>query len=250
MGAPAARRAAAAGGGRVSDYPPGMTLRPIDAWPGQSTAERRPAPFDSSWRSTMELLTRELRALGPYGLSSVGGLYHYPKSILQIALRERDFRIDGMPRANAVPSDPGVILNIEPKGKPPLSFPCDTFTRWQDNLRGIALGLEALRKLDRYGITQTGQQYRGWQAIEAKPSVDVISAACSTIARIAWPNERPEFRDEWSAKIATDPDIGRSTFRKARGNAHPDANGGAQLLWDELETAAEALRASGVEWVR
>lgn len=227
----------------MTDYPPGMTLRPIDTWPGPATTERRPAPFESSWRSTMELLTRELRALGPHGLRSVGNTYYYPPSILQLAMRERDFRTtDGMPRANAVPSHPGVILNIEPKGQPALSFPCDTFTRWQDNLRGIALGLEALRKLDRYGITQTGQQYRGWLAIEsASASGDVVAAACTFLARTAWPNENDKNQAAWSPKIATDPEIGRNTLKQARIKAHPDRHNGDQSLWDRVEQAAKVL---------
>ncbi|MCV7424374.1 molecular chaperone DnaJ [Mycobacterium yunnanensis] len=225
----------------MTDYPPGMTLRPIAAWPTASTTDRRPAPFESSLTSTLEVLDRELRALGPHGLRGAHGSNWYPTSILQLALREQDFRNDGMPRANAVPSHPGVILNIQPKGKPELSFPCDTFTRWQDNLRGIALGLEALRKLDRYGITQTGQQYTGWRAIEATPSMNARAAACAVLARIAWPNENDAAQAEWAHKIATDPEIGRTTYRKAKANAHPDRNGGSQTLWDHVEGAAKVI---------
>lgn len=40
-----------------------------------------------------------------------------------------------------------------------LSYPCDTFTTLQDNLRVIALALEALRMVDRYGVTRRGEQY-------------------------------------------------------------------------------------------
>jgi hypothetical protein len=38
---------------------------------------------------------------------------------------------------------------------------------WQHNVRAIALGLEALRKVDRYGITRRGEQYAGWKALPA-----------------------------------------------------------------------------------
>lgn len=48
---------------------------------------------------------------------------------------------------------------------------------WQINLRAIALGLEALRKLDRYGITSRGEQYTGWRAIEATPSSEFATWA-------------------------------------------------------------------------
>lgn len=211
----------------MGDYPPGMTLRPLDTWPGTPTQDRRPAAFASSWRATMEVLDRELKALGPYGLRSVNNTYYYPKSILQIALREQDFRIDGMPKANAAPSHPGVVLSIEPKGKPPLSFPCDTFTRWQDNLRGIALGLEALRKVERYGITQTGQQYRGWQAIEAKGSLTAEAAE--------------SFLRQFAGSVVDETPTMANVHRRAKAKAHPDRNDGDQTVWDQVAQAAAVL---------
>ena len=223
----------------MSTYPPNMTLRPLDGWPLEFTAERKRSRFESSFSATLELLDRELGLIDPTDR-------HHPPSILQIALREQDFRRDGMPRAGSVTEHPGVILNIEPRNRPALSYPCDTFTHWHDNLRAIALTLEALRKIDRYGTTQTGQQYRGWQAIEARQaSYDSVTMACQALARIAWPNERTECREEWAPKIATDPEIARNTYRKARSNAHPDRNDGDQTLWNTVEASAEVLRRSG-----
>ena len=56
----------------------------------------------------------------------------------------------------------------------PLRYQCDRFTTtragtkaWHANVRAIALGLEALRKVDRYGIAGSGEQYRGWTALPA-----------------------------------------------------------------------------------
>nr|WP_152665940.1 molecular chaperone DnaJ [Mycobacterium sp. UM_NZ2] len=225
----------------MSLYPHGMILRPLTGWPHDFTTERTRGRFDSSLTETLTLLDRELRMLAPH----CG--HGYPDSVLQLALREQDFRrTDGMPRAGAVTEHPGVILNIEPRNRPPLSFPCDTFTHWHANLRAIALTLEALRKIDRYGVTQTGQQYRGWQAIEAKPaSYDSVTMACQALARIAWPNEHPGSQAAWAPKIATSPETGRSTYRQARRNAHPDRNGGDQALWDQVESAAAVLRNAG-----
>jgi hypothetical protein len=198
-------------------YPPGMKLRPITNWPGQSTIQRRPSQFQASFSDTVKLLDRELRLLDPKDP-------HMPVCVLQIAMREQDFRIDGMPRANAVPSHPGVILNIETRNKPPMSFPCDTFTHWHHNLRAIALTLEALRKVDRYGVTQTGQQYRGWQAIEAKPAG--ITSATAAIARLA----------EIAQLSPTSDYDAADTYRQARREAHPDRNNGDQALWDRSRT--------------
>lgn len=213
----------------MSTYPPAMTLRPLDGWPTEFTRPRREAPFRATFTSTLQLLDQELRRLDPKDT-------RYPPSVLQIALRERDFRNDGMPRADAkTPAHPGVIVSIEPRNLPAMSFPCDTFTDWQDNLRAIALGLEALRKINRYGITQTGQQYRGWQAIEAKASEPppTVRGALEILAAAA---DMPAPNTGEGAALA---------YRNARKAAHPDRNGGDQIHWDRVEAAGEALRAAG-----
>lgn len=49
----------------------------------------------------------------------------------------------------------------------------DAFPHWQDNVRAIALGLEALRKVDRYGIGKRGEQYVGWRALPAGDAGEV-----------------------------------------------------------------------------
>ncbi|QGJ87310.1 DnaJ-like chaperonin [Gordonia phage Wocket] len=226
----------------MSDYPAGMTLRPIEHWPGKLTANRERSPFSAPWRSTLDLLERELSHLSSDPRRLVA------PSVLQIAMREQDFRNDGMPRANARPDHPGVILSIEAKYKGSLAFPCDKFLTWQDNLRAIALSLVALRKLDRYGITPNAEQYTGWKQLPGgtSPTVEMtVRAACSTIAALAWPNERTDLREEWAPKIATDSTLATNTWRKARGNAHPDRNSGDRADWDRLEAAGDVLRAAG-----
>src|SRR5690606_5164123 len=79
---------------------------------------------------------------------------------------EDDIRLDGLPRANARPGHQGVVLAFDSKYGP-LKYATDTFDRWQDNLRAIALGLESLRRVDRYGITKRGEQYTGWRQLPA-----------------------------------------------------------------------------------
>lgn len=125
---------------------------PIERWPLKATVGRKSSPFDSPWSATMDLLERELRAL------------RARKVVLQMFITESDIRNDGWIYADARPKQPGVVLTLDSKYGP-LSYPCDTFTSWQDNVRAIALALEALRKVDRYGVTKTGEQYTGWKAL-------------------------------------------------------------------------------------
>lgn len=45
-----------------------------------------------------------------------------------------------------------------------LVYATDCCDFWQHNVRSIALGLEALRAVDRYGISRRGEQYAGFRA--------------------------------------------------------------------------------------
>lgn len=128
--------------------------RPIENWPGKLTRNRKRSNFRTGWSSVQDLLNRELRALNARG------------TIMLVALDAKDFRIDGQPRANARAQHPGVILSFESKHGP-LRYACDTFDDFADNIYAIALGLEALRKVERYGIANDGQQYRGYSALGA-----------------------------------------------------------------------------------
>lgn len=145
-----------------------MIFRSLQNWPRPFTTERKSSPFRSTYQQTIDLLETEIDHLNARN------------AVLQLALRPDDIRLDGLPRANAqTVAHPGVILTFEkfvPNGKRsenglrlgkyvPFSMPCDAFTDWESNLRAIAIALEALRKIDRYGVTQSGEQYIGWAAL-------------------------------------------------------------------------------------
>lgn len=137
----------------VTDF----AFRPITTWPGGLTRSRRRSPFGAAYSSTLELLHREVDHLVARRLDPV---------VIQLALSDDDIRRDGLPRAHARPEHPGVILSFTSQYGP-LRYATDVFTDWQSNLRAIALGLESLRRVDRYGITKGGEQYAGWRALEA-----------------------------------------------------------------------------------
>jgi hypothetical protein len=142
-----------------------MKVGPIREWPGEMTApsRRRASSFASTLSSTLKTLTREI-----YHLADTAK--QRQSAELLVAIPAAAFRIDGRPYSNAKAEHPGVIFSMDTKHGH-LSYPCDTFTQWEDNLRAIALALEALRKVDRYGVTSHGEQYRGFAAIEASPAV-------------------------------------------------------------------------------
>lgn len=138
----------------------GLRVRPIVAWPGPMTPEgaRRRSPFSAPFSSTVQILSREMRQLNAHD------------AFLQLAIQEYDLRNDGYPKARANASHPGAVVTFRARalrGHPQLNYATDLFYSWQENLRGIALGMEAQRLLKRYGIAQNDQQYTGYRAIAA-----------------------------------------------------------------------------------
>jgi hypothetical protein len=140
----------------MSAWPDNLNIRPIETWPGERTRGRQDAPFKAGLSATLGTLTRELRMLRATDVW------------LEVAMTDHDFRQDGRPKANARAFHPGVVLSFHSHtlGKD-FRYATDRFWTWQDNLRAIALGLEALRKVERYGIANRGEQYAGWAQLPA-----------------------------------------------------------------------------------
>jgi hypothetical protein len=223
-----------------------ITYRPIGPdWPGKRTAygDRKHTPFrragswdgtgyvgrgEMPWSDTLTLLGRELRYLGATNI------------VFQLDLSERDIRLDGLPRADAKPVDPAVILSFQSKHGP-LRYFCDRFRGWQDNIRAIALGLEALRKVERYGITNRGEQYAGWKQLP--PGSGVVEGV---VRHFATPAEAASFMIQQEgggasmAAVMDDRTYRNEVFKRAAKRAHPDA-GGSRSDWDSLVEARRIL---------
>jgi hypothetical protein len=218
----------------MAEWPSNMKTGPIREWPGTLTpaGARRVAPFTTpgavSFRrdpvpitNTLELLNRELRMIGGRDVE------------LLVAIAPDQFRIDGQPHARAKASHPGVILALQSKHGQ-LSYPCDTFTTWQSNLRAIALALEALRKVDRYGVTSRGEQYRGFLALEATA---MPSGFADGEAALAWLLDFTDYHG-----VIVDP---KDVLRTAQRKAHPD-RGGAAADFHRVSLAEAAMREGGL----
>lgn len=180
------------------------TVRPISdrtAFAGR----HRHSPFQSSWTSTEQLLLRELGAL------------RARNTVLEVDVLESGIRIDGRMKANARVSTPSVRVAFDSEHGP-LTYATDRFWTWQDNARAIALGLEALRKVDRYGITERGEQYTGFKALGGGTP---LPAAPATMSR----HEAQNVLSHWSGMDWFD-GAAADIFKRARTKAHPDHNGG------------------------
>lgn len=180
------------------------TVRPLDPWLGPATSPRRKSPFSATWTNTLLMLDREIRQLGGR------------RFVLQIDVSERWIRNDGELYARAQPASPAVRIAFESRHGPQL-YPCDKFWHWQANVRAIALSLEALRKVDRYGVAGHGEQYRGWTAIEAQPTQMTADEAARVLAGYASGID--------AATILTSAAVRKAAFRLAAQHTHPDAGG-------------------------
>ena len=202
-----------------------IVTEPIDRWPAENARQRKSVPFRASYADTVDLLTRELDMLGAKG-----------RAVVQVVTRNggQDLRRDGLLRAQAKIDHPGVRLSFTCR-QGELTFATDVFEQhyswqipgWQANLRAIALSLEALRKVDRYGITKSGEQYRGWQQLEAGPAKLTEEQALGVLRQYAPPTKA----DESVAQL----------YRWAKAGSHPDRHGGLRGPWDDVERAAKTL---------
>lgn len=142
-----------------------IVYRPIDTWPGELTRHRKASQFSAEFRATIRLLSDEVDHLTDPKYDTL--------IVIQLAVDGHAIRRDetGL-MAHARPEHPGVIVSFD-SDRGPLRFSCDRFdssslTRsegWRQNLRAIALGLQALRTVDRYGLGHGTEQYVGFSAL-------------------------------------------------------------------------------------
>lgn len=216
----------------MSAWPETMKVGPIRDWPGELTRNRTRSLFKSSLSDTLQLLDREIWHL-------VEMRAWRESAELLIAIPAGDlWRLDGRPRAHAVAEHPGVIFSLESKHGP-LSYPCDTFTTWQDNLRAIARALEALRMVDRYGVTKRGEQYRGFLAIEATAAPAGFATADDALAFLG------KFSGLGLAEMKVIHGAARRALRRAQAETHPDTGGDA-ATFQRVSLAEAKLREAGL----
>lgn len=187
-------------------------MRPLGLWGRPVTDPRTSSSrFRAGWFDTVDLLTYEVDLIG-------GGLI-----AVQVDAETADIRRDGMLRSRARVGFPGVKVSFGSLHGP-LTYATDAYDTWQANVRAVALALGALRAVDRYGVTGSGEQYRGWSAITAQPAEKTLTVdeAARLLAEWAIPVCRPQdMRTEDQANRA---------FRAAAQVHHPDKGGSADAF--------------------
>lgn len=153
-------------------------------------------------------------------------------------------RNDGMPMASASPhgKDPGVAVywavRKRGRGAVPYVMPCDTYDAIADNLHAIALSVEAMRSLDRWGAVKLEQAFAGFAALP--PGAGTGAPAQPPWREVIggyWPEGEGELEGEELLALV------KQRYRKAMEKAHPDKGEGDPDLAVRLNVAMEAAEA-------
>lgn len=146
-------------------------------------------------------------------LSRLGATDEILSSNLPVGIR-------GVPLGNrAEPTDPGAAVYVKLNGKP-LVFACDKWDRVADNIAAIAQHIDALRRIERYGVGRVEQAFAGYKAL-------------------------PPSAEDWRivlgvGEYATIEQVDAAFLEKAK-SAHPDV-GGSHEEMSRLTAARDLAR--------
>lgn len=201
------------------------TVRPLTQ-PDRIPAGSQLSPFHSSWTSTVAVLLRELSYLrAEHVLLELEVGQHAPA------------RVDATVLGSLGADGPCVRLSFDSRHGP-LSYGTGRFTTepphlhiaWRLNLRAIALGLESLRRVDRYGIAPAGEQYSGWLTLPAgepaRSARELLALTGATAVTVT--------------QVIADRGTFQSLYRAAARRHDPDA-GGDVAAWARLQRARTIL---------
>lgn len=202
-----------------------IRIKPIDQWPGEATKNPGYSQFRQTYADTKKILEYEL-----------GKLKCLEGSVqLAMFVDSRDIRLDGQLRANVkVSGKQGVILSFtrvlsrvwNPQtldyttNTQQLSYPCDAFNRWDDNLRAIALSLKALRNVARYGVFKYEETASRLALPDANGKLTSVQEAAELIAA----------NSDYSPNQFGDKEILKRAYFQAAKRVHPDTGGSIEAF--------------------
>lgn len=200
-----------------------ILVRPLTSWPGPPTPHHA---RNAGWMfkkvtagSALDSLRAEL------------GHIHAKDCRIQIDVRERDITRFGELRADAKPASPGVVVYATHPRQGDVRFANDTYQKWWHNVRGIAMTLEALRGIARWGAVRDEQQFAGFRALPGATVLTMgVSAATSIIATESGMAAPDPVTVEWL----------REAGRRAKAATHPDVTHSRER-WDAVESALRVL---------
>lgn len=135
-------------------------------------------------------------------------------------------RADGLPYGDwqrRTITDPGVAVYFKRNGKP-VVLVCDRWLRLEDNAHAIAKSIDAMRGLDRWGVT------------------DILDRTFSGFLQLPAPEGYRPWWEVLGVPRSSSRQFAESYYKAGLKRAHPDMPGGShakmlelQRAWDELQ---------------
>lgn len=201
-----------------------IIIKPISKWIGTETKDAGNSQFRKTYADTKKILQFELAKLNAIESSVQLEMFVRPEDLLRSGV---------LLRAHAKPYKPGVVLSFTIISRrlrnkttgaitnetKTLSYPCDTFNDWQDNVRAIALSLEKLRSVARYGVFK----YEDMVSRLALPSAE--GKLSDRAAAIAFLSSHSQYAAD---ELTTSPENRRMAYLAAAHALHPDKGGSTE----------------------
>lgn len=123
------------------------------------------------------------------------------------------------------PDDSGAAVYFELDGKP-VVLCCDRWNRVADNFAAIAATLDAMRGLERWGVTESERVFTGFAALPAPGEAT---------SRTCWEVLGLDLFDRNTAETIN------SAFRSKAKECHPDAGGTSEAMAELITAREQAL---------
>ena len=121
-------------------------------------------------------------------------------------------RLDGRPRSDDEPNDVGAAVYFRFKGRATV-FACDKWHRVADNIAAIAAHVDALRRIEHYGVGSVEQALAGYKALPADSAAD-------------WRHVFGFSKDQRVAEDALD-----ASYKALAKQRHPDRGGSDEAMF-------------------
>lgn len=204
-------------------WPPGFKRTPANerTWSQFNRKVQRPG---QTWKATERLtvaqaVERLMKSVCAFTRN--GQPWRINPDFLVVSTNIRT-RADGLPMSGQKePEDPGVAVYFELDESRRVMC-CDKWTRVADNIASIAATLEAMRGLERWGVTESERAFTGFAALPEPGKAQ--ARTCWQVLGIERTLDVKAINDAW---------------RKCSQICHPDRPGGSHDAMAELNTARD-----------
>lgn len=183
---------------------------------------------DGRWQSEQKTVKGSKRITLPTARERLADQLQRLDAVSVVVSTNMELTRYGEPRADRKPpDDPGVAVYFELHGKDRV-LACDRWDSVAGNIAAIANHIDAIRRVDRYGVGTLDQAFAGYDALPPPGA-----------------NNRPPWRkvlglDERLAVSRADIE---ASYRAAAKQLHPDMPGGSHQAMAQLNEARDAALA-------